>query len=192
MSNNRNGFVENKEFKRIDFRTESLAVEYADCLFENCHFQEVDLSGISFDNCRFEGCDLSLAKVRDTAFREIRFSNCKLLGIRFEYGNTFGLSLDFTGCLLNFASFFRLKLKETVFKNCQLVETDFAETDLSGAVFDECDLAGATFDHTNLEKADFRTAVNYIIHPESNRIKKAKFSAAGLAGLLTGYGIEIE
>jgi hypothetical protein len=43
-----------------------------------------------------------------------------------------------------------------------------------------------------LEKADFRTSYNYSINPEVNRIKKAKFSTAGIAGLLCKYDIEIE
>ncbi|MCC6186899.1 MAG: pentapeptide repeat-containing protein, partial [Chitinophagaceae bacterium] len=42
-----------------------------------------------------------------------------------------------------------------------------------------------------LEKTDFRSAYNYSIHPERNRIKKAKFAQAGLAGLLQHYDIVI-
>jgi fluoroquinolone resistance protein len=72
-----------------------------------------------------------------------------------------------------------------------LTEADFSESDLTAAVFDHCDLARATFDHTVLEKADFRTAVNYSIDPEKNKIKKARFSMAGIAGLLDKYDIDI-
>jgi hypothetical protein len=43
-----------------------------------------------------------------------------------------------------------------------------------------------------LEKVDFRTAVNYAFDPNSNKIKKAKFSLMGLAGLLSKYDIDIE
>lgn len=84
-----------------------------------------------------------------------------------------------------------MKLKQTVFKNSQLYEVDFTECDLSSASFDNCDLAGAIFKDTILEKADFRTAFNYSIDPELNRIKKAKFSRSGIAGLLDKYDIEI-
>jgi fluoroquinolone resistance protein len=59
-------------------------------------------------------------------------------------------------------------------------------------VFDNCDLSKASFDNTILEKADFRTAFNYSINPESNKIKKAKFSVSGIAGLLDKYDIHIE
>jgi hypothetical protein len=37
-----------------------------------------------------------------------------------------------------------------------------------------------------------RTSYNYSINPEVNRIKKAKFSTTGIAGLLHKYDIEIE
>jgi uncharacterized protein YjbI with pentapeptide repeats len=85
-----------------------------------------------------------------------------------------------------------MKIKKTIFKNSQLQEVDFAQADLSQAIFENCNLAQASFDHTILEKTDFRTAYNYSIDPEINRIKKAKFSVLGLSGLLDKYDIDIE
>lgn len=58
--------------------------------------------------------------------------------------------------------------------------------------FIDCDLAQAVIDNTMLDKADLRTSFNYSIDPERNRIKKAKFSIIGIAGLLDKYDIEIE
>lgn len=115
-----------------------------------------------------------------------------MLGLRFEQCDPFNLSLAFDTCQLNHSSFYRLKLKKTLFKNCQLQESDFTDTDLSGALMDNCDFAGSTFENTNLEKADLRTAFNYAIDPELNRIKKAQFSLHGVTGLLLKYDIEIE
>jgi len=71
-------------------------------------------------------------------------------------------------------------------------ETDFTETDLSSAIFETCDLQRAVFYATILEKADFRSSFNYSLDPERNRIKKARFSRLGIAGLLDKYNIEIE
>jgi len=42
------------------------------------------------------------------------------------------------------------------------------------------------------EKADFRTAYNFSIDPEVNKINRAKFSSMNLAGLLSKYDIEID
>ncbi len=49
-----------------------------------------------------------------------------------------------------------------------------------------------TYNKTNLKQVDFVSATSYIIDPESNNIRKAKFSAAGLPGLLAKHDIEIE
>jgi uncharacterized protein YjbI with pentapeptide repeats len=69
---------------------------------------------------------------------------------------------------------------------------DFTAADLSQAVFDACDLADALFDRTVLEKADLRGALHYSIDPETNRVKKARFSPEGLRGLLGKYDIIID
>ena len=115
-----------------------------------------------------------------------------MLGLKFESCNEFALSFSFENCILNFSTFYKTKIKKTQFKNCQLQEVDFTETDLSGARFENCDLLRAFFSSTNLESANFRTAFNYVIDPESNRMKKAKFSLLGLSGLLEKYKLDIE
>ena len=91
-----------------------------------------------------------------------------------------------------FSSFNKTKLKNTVFENSQLHETDFTECVLTNSVFDNCDLTRATFGNSNLEKVDFKTAYNFTVDPEFNRIKKAKFSIENISGLLRKYDIIIE
>jgi hypothetical protein len=51
---------------------------------------------------------------------------------------------------------------------------------------------GAIFENTNLEKCDFRSAYNYVIDPQNNKIKKAKFSKEGAIGLLRAFDIVID
>ena len=94
--------------------------------------------------------------------------------------------------MLKLSTFFKLNLKNTRFRQCDLHEADFTETDLTGAIFEESDLLQAIFFHSNLEKADFRSAFNYSINPETNRLRKARFSLPGVIGLLDTYGIEID
>ena len=76
--------------------------------------------------------------------------------------------------------------------NSALHELDFSEADLASAVFKGCDLQRSIFSSTNLEKADLGTSFNYSIDPERNRLKKAKFSLAGVVGLLDKYDIHID
>jgi hypothetical protein len=53
-------------------------------------------------------------------------------------------------------------------------------------------LKGAMLCQINLEQADLSTSYGFIIDPENNRMKKARFSLSGLAGLLVKYGIVVE
>jgi fluoroquinolone resistance protein len=186
-------YIDNYGFTGEDYTTNALPKgEYENCTFSHCTFINADLSDITFIECSFEGCDLSMAKVKDAAFRDIQFKNCKLMGLRFDECNDFLLALDFEDCLLNYTSFYRLKLKNTKFKDCKMEDVELSEADLTYAVFPNCDLSGAMFDNTILENADFRTAINYTIDPENNLIARAKFSIQGIAGLLGKYKIVIE
>jgi fluoroquinolone resistance protein len=166
--------------------------DYEQCRFDNCGFSGADLSEMSFVDCVFTHCDFTMATIANTAFRTVVFKECKLLGFSFERCNKFGLSVAFEGCKMKLASFYKLNLKKTCFQGCDITEADFTEANLSGCVFENCDFTGAVFNNTNLEKADFRTSWGYSINPETNRIWKAKFSLAGIAGLLNSYDIIIE
>lgn len=181
-------YIQDITFDRNDTLTKG---EYENCIFNSCNFADTDLSEFKFIDCTFNRCNFSLAKLNRIAFQDVKFKDCKMLGLRFEL-QRFGLSFSFDGCQLNYSSFYKTKIKKTVFKNSQLQETDFAEADLTSAVFDNCNLTQAIFDHTTLEKTDFRTSYNYSIDPEINRIKKAKFSILGVSGLLDKYDIDIE
>jgi len=133
-----------------------------------------------------------MAVLTQTSFKEVVFKNCKLLGLHFDHCNPFLLSFTFEDCQLNLASFYRLKLVKTLFRNSSLKEVDFTGTDLSSSTFDNCDFAEATFNGSILEKADLRSSYHYSIDPEINKIKKARFSLQGIRGLLDKYGIIIE
>ena len=194
-------FIEEETFDKIDFTQNPLVKgEYEYCKFINCDFSQSDLSDFKFLECEFIGCNLSLVKLTQTALKGIAFRNCKILGLNFGACNEFGFIVSFDTCVLNHSSFAdiesaikkRLKFKQTLFKDSQLHEVDFTGCDLSCAIFDRCDLTKAVFEGAILEKADFRTAYNYSIDPELNRIKKAKFSQSGIAGLLDKYDIEID
>lgn len=165
--------------------------EYEACTFKHCDFSRADLSGFLFIDCEFFHCNLSLARLLKTTFNDVKFKDCKIIGIHLENCNEFGLSVDFENCILDHSSFYKMKLKKTSFRHTQLREVDLTDADLTAAIFHNCDLTGAKFENTILEKADFRTAFNYAIDPEASKIKKAKFSRAGLEGLLTKYDIDI-
>ena len=185
-------FIENHTFENTNFSDTPLkATEYDNCTFINCSFSNIDLSNLVFVDCLFEQCDLSMAILTNTGLKTVNFIDCKLIGIAFNDCNPFLLALEFKNCTLHLASFYKLKLKNTLFDHCDLKEVDFTASDMTGTTFNHCNLAQATFENTIVEKVDFRTASNYSFDLEINRIKKAKFSKSGLEGLLSKYDIII-
>jgi uncharacterized protein YjbI with pentapeptide repeats len=80
------------------------------------------------------------------------------------------------------ATFDGSKLRENHFTNTCLISADFRSVDLAGTVFHNCDLS----------KADFSGASQYDIDPQTNKIKKAKFSLPEAVRLLRGFDITIE
>lgn len=186
-------YFEDQDFEKQDFTGTLLKHgEYDYCNFVQCDFSNADLSEIHFTECNFTGCNISMAKLLKTGLKTVKFKDCKLLGLHFEQCSDFLFAVEFENCQLNLCSFYQWKLKKTLFKNCGLAETDFTEADLSGAAFENCDLSKTVFENTILEKADLRTARNYVIDPDINKLRKAKFSYPGVLGLLGKYDIEIE
>lgn len=186
-------YVDDITFEKNDFTTSPLEqADYEHCLFVHCDFTNNDLSGTHFIDCTFKSCNLGTVKLNRTAFRDTFFSDCKLMGLQYYTCDDFLFTVTFENCMLNYSSFYKMKLKKIVFKNCNLTEADFTEADLSAANFDHCDLSKVLFENTILEKADLRTSYNYSIDPERNKIKKAKFSLPAVTGLLDKYDIEID
>jgi len=166
--------------------------EFTGCAFVDCNFAESDFSSINFADCTFDRCNLGLVKLTGTSLKNVSFTACKLIGADFSTCNDLLLSLTFEKCNLELAYFGKMKLKNTRFEECSIREANFTDTDLAGSSFLLCDLTDTLFDHTILHGVDFRTAFNYCLDPESNRLKNAKFSYPGVCGLLRKYQIEIE
>ena len=186
-------FIENTSIEKQDYSQSALAKgEYDNCIFKNCIFSDSDLSNVTFTECEFKDCDLSNVNLKHTVFNDMKFSNCKLLGMQFNHCSDFLFSVEFNECNLNLASFYQMKIKGTKFNSCMLQHVDFTETDLTSSLFNNCDFKAAIFERSILEKSDFRTSFNYVIDPEINKIKKAKFSMPEVLGLLRKYNIEVK
>lgn len=184
---------EEKTFDKIDFSGKKLAgTEFNACMFKSCNFANSSCSRAIFIDCVFDTCNLGMANLDQAKLENVVFRNSKLLGLNFSRCVDFLFSVSFFHCNLDFTSYTGKKLKKTVFDTCSIKEANFAECDLSEASFINCDLYQTLFNRTNLTKADFRTAYNYAIDLELNNAKKAKFSSAGLSGLLAKYDLVIE
>jgi len=176
--------------ERADFSLERTDRAYESTEFRACIFN--DISGIAFTDCLFSSCNLSNAQVSKAKAQDLTFRDCKLIGINFYQMLDFGFSLHFENCLLDYASFDKKKMNKSSFKNCRLHGVNFSKADLSKVTMADCDLADAIFDGTNLSGIDFTTNRNFSIDPQLNLVKKTRFSAATLSGLLTKFDIIIE
>lgn len=165
---------------------------YEGCRFLNSNFSGSDLTDFRFIDCTFQQCNLDRIKLINTSFSNVKFIDCKMMGIDFEHCHPIMFSIGFENCQLTYSNFFQRKMPETVFKNCNLTEVDFSNTILTSAVFSGSNFSNARFEATDLSKADFREAFGYIIDPEKNKLKKALFSANAINGLLAKYDLIIE
>ena len=185
--------VVDKSFNKINFYAQPLeGLEYDGCAFNNCNFSKTNLSNISFIDCTFLNCDFSNAQLNNTGFQEVVFVSSKLIGLRFDTCKLFLLQFTFENCILNYSSFYGLKIPNTQFGASSLIEVDFTEVDARRADFSSCNLTAAVFENSILEGADFRMAENFAINPESNYIQKAKFTKDDLLGLLWQYNLDLE
>ncbi|HNW51730.1 MAG TPA: pentapeptide repeat-containing protein [Prolixibacteraceae bacterium] len=180
--------IEQENFSSVKLQD----LEYEQCTFKGCNFSETAFSRVAFIECQFVDCNFSMAKLNDTALRDVRFVQCKLMGVVFDHCHSLLFRVRFDQSILDYCSFSGLKMKQTPFTGCSMVEVQFVESDLTGSLFVGCDLLRAQFQQVILEKVDFTTARNFIIDPNQNRMKKATFSLAGLPGLLQSYGIVVE
>lgn len=165
--------------------------ELEQCRFVACDFSGADLTNKRFIDCLFERCNLSLATLAGTGLQHVTFSECKLSGVQFSACRDLLFEVNFAHCQLPYASFHGKRMRGTHFAHCVLTEVDFGYADLTEAIFQECNLTGALFERTQLTAADFTTAAGFLIDPETNPIKKARFSLAGLPGLLNKYDIKV-
>lgn len=178
-------------FTNINFSSEHTTdKEYEYCEFVNCTFP--DFSRLSFRDCVFKNCNLSNLKTSQTIFQNCVFKECKLLGINFSEAKDFAFEVHFENCNMDYASFDKKKMNKSSFKNSRLHGANFTETDLSKCILLNCDFYDALFSGTNLTGVDLSTCINFIIDPELNKIKKAKFSLHSLPNLLQRYDIVVD
>lgn len=190
MSTEQSKLYFNQLFEKSSFPAKgSKETQFEDCIFKNCDFTEFNFAGCDFINTTFEDCNFSMVKFGYVALDNVHFVGCKMIGADFSTVKEFLFSANFTNCALDYAAFMKRKNRKCRFNNCMLKGADFSEADLTDSIFDSCDLSNAIFMNSILNGVNFATAFNFIIDPERNLLRKAKFSVHGLAGLLTTYGI---
>lgn len=186
----------NQLFEHIIISQENLPAdleqEYSHCTFRSCDFTNADFISARLEDCTFDSCNLSMVKFKGTVLNDVHFNNCKIVGVDFSKCSKMAFSLTFDNCILEYAIFHKNNLKNFIFTECRMSGTSFLEANLTSAMFVRCDLSKTIFERSNLEKADFTSSRNYSINPETNKLKKTKFSLPDVVGLLDNLDIIIE
>jgi len=191
---------EDQSFTAVDQPDKEFdGIRFIDCVFNVCNFSNTSFVRCTFNRCNFLNSDLSLLKVNGSTFSKIKFGNLKLVGVDWTTASWYNRSssqllrsIDFDKCILNYSSFFSLKLPNIKFNNCTIFEADFSESDLKNADFSGADLKGSLFRKTDLTSAIFVGAKNYQISPTDNTITHAAFSLPEAFSLLECLDIKIE
>lgn len=185
-------YILQQKFTEVQYGRDALNLhEFENCTFERCDFSACNFIGVTFIDCTFKDCTFTGAKINHVAFRTVHFEHCLMQDINFSMCDKLIFEMHFTHCILDFSKFYTLKVRRMSFTDCSMIAVDFMKADLTEAIFDRCDLYKAVFSNTILEKSDLRTAVNFSIDPEKNKIKKAMFTVQNVKGLLDKYGIVV-
>ena len=170
--------------------------EYQDCVFKACRWQGVHLENCSFLGCTFDHCQFSDIHFTFCKMRDAWLEGCAFRGIgwgalqgRGGLGQPIGKAINcsfrynqFVGMALGGFDFSRNQFSECLFDDCKLAEADFNGAGLGRTAFTRCDL----------QNADFRAAQEYLIDPNQNKLKGARFSFPDVVTLLDGLGLRIE
>ncbi|WP_417351599.1 pentapeptide repeat-containing protein [Flavobacterium alkalisoli] len=166
--------------------------DFERCTFTNCDFTECNYLGVAFIDCEFVNCNFTEARINYVSLRDVMFIGCNFTGVNFAMVDSLLFKFEFKDCILDYAKFYTLKMKSTVFTDCRIIAADFMSADLTGAIFDNCDLHKSVFMDTIANKTDFYSSYNFTIDPEKNKLKRAIFSQSGLKGLLTKHEIIVK
>lgn len=167
-----------------------------DAVFESCRFlhfklPELRLKNCRFIDCEFEHCDLSNAILTSCSFRDVRFTDSKLIGINWTSSKNIH-HLHFERSFLDYSSFAQLDLRLSHFSECEIKTADFSNCNLGGAQMIHCNLEDSAFHQTNFEKADLRASFGFHIDPRENKLKHATLGPEGGILLLKAMQINIE
>ena len=180
---------ENEVFKNIT-ATSLNSIEFDNCVFKNCIFNETTIEFCKFIDCVFEESDLSLVKIKSSTFIDISIKDSKAIGVNWALSQL-PFSANFYSSNISMSSFYQLDLRNSEIVSCKSHEVDYAHTNLEKVNFKDTDLLNATFNNTNLKNTDLSLAINYLIDPKYNTIKATKVSLPEATSFLKFLDLKI-
>jgi len=185
-------FHEEIDLKGLDLREGRLEdVELLGCTVSDSDLGEATLDRCSFEDVVFKRCDLGVVKLGGSAFRGVRFEDCKLTGIDWSRAHDLTFEVTFVNCVLDFSAFVGLKLKGLRATGGKAHHVVFADSDMRKVTLKDMDLAGTTFTGNDLRDADFSTCTNLELEPNTNRLQRTKLPLDAALRHLSMLGIKV-
>ena len=108
-------YIFNEEIEHIVFEESGIRYkEYENCIFKKCDFSACDFSGVVFVECTFYECNFKETKINYVSLRDVQFVGCNFTAVNFAMTDQVIYNFNFTDCLLDYAQFYALKLKNAV------------------------------------------------------------------------------
>lgn len=164
--------------------------EFEGCTFKNAKLPESRWMGAVLEDCTFELCDLANMVPRGLTARDVRFNECKLLGVDWTGIGT-APRVAFEACNLRYSIFANVDLRRTAFFRSVITEGTFVAVDLTESDFDGSDLTGTTFSECVLRKTDFTRARGLLVDPAKNRVKDVRVSIESAVLLAASFGMRV-
>ena len=162
--------------------------EFEDCVFDHCRWlgtrvQNCRFNACTFDHCNFSGVVFSFTTMKDAWLLNSAFRSMAWGGLQGKSGvfQPFG---KIKNCAFRYNDFSGMALNGFDWTGAELQQCTFDDTRLAGASFYGVRLGRTRFTRCDLQKADLRTAEEYAIDLETNKLKGARFSFPDVVRLL--------
>ena len=188
---------ENKLFENLDLVETSVSgIEFIDCTFQNCCFENLEILNCTFQDCTFRSCRIVNVSGQRSLMRSSIFESCTLTSINWSHWSSGSSFFDpFTKldqCRIKYNQFVEMNLTRFDFSRNEIRDSLFAECQLANSKFLNCGLEQTEFFRCDLAKSDFRNATGYRVDISTCQLKGAKFSFPEVTNLLYSLGIKIE
>jgi uncharacterized protein YjbI with pentapeptide repeats len=171
-------------------------------VFEECDFQQADLSRLQLQDSSFRNCFVAEASFYAANLARTRWQRCR--GGHADFESSDLVDARFESCDLNNASWRRARLASSSYRGCKLTGSNFEDVGQLGLSFEDClligadlrrmsfrkaKLAGLDFSDADLSGCDFREAVFEAggslrdAHIKDTRFDHADLREADLGGL---------
>ncbi len=184
--------IEEKHIKGSVCMGEELAnLRFSGTLFENCRFNESNLSKTSFVNVVFKNCDFSNCTMTQGYFSRCEFITCKALGAKFVEALFKDVTIqesNFAYVNMDKASINTMKIAASTFENANLTECQLKNLECEQVLFTK-----TNFFKTALKGIDFtkNTITNVIVSAEGTELRGAVVDLYQAAELAKLFGVII-